>query len=200
MSSRLQQHTVCVGEGGEGDEWLMVRLDHIYPALTIVNVYGEQEGRSGKEEVEARWGRLLKELQTIEQRGDHCLMVGDMNKQVGDGILGVPGNHPQVSPGGRLVRDLVQSGDWVLVNALEGRVEGGPFTRQDPATGRQSCLDLWLCTAGLVPHVTSLVVDSGRTMVVARPVWREGRWQLTHSDHYTMLLTLDSLPLANRSG
>ena len=25
VSSRLQQHTVCVGEGGEGDEWLMVR-------------------------------------------------------------------------------------------------------------------------------------------------------------------------------
>ena len=88
----------------------------------------------------------------------------------------------------------------MLVNALEGRVEGGPFTRQDPATGRQSCLDLWLCTAGLAPHVTSLVVDSGRKMVVSRPVWREGRWQLTHSDHYTILLTLDSLPLASRSG
>ena len=73
-------------------------------------------------------------------------------------------------------------------------MKGGPFTRSDPATGRLSCLDFWLCTTGLVPHVKCLEIDSERKMAVARPVRRGGRWQLTHSDHFSMLLTLENLP------
>ena len=127
---------MCAGEGGDGDEWLAIRLTHVSPPITILNCYGEQEARSGKEEVLARWGRLLKELGQITARGDHCLLIGDLNKQVGSGPLGVPGNHPEVSQGGKMVRDLVQSGDWVLLNAREGKVEGGPFTRAGPLRGR----------------------------------------------------------------
>ena len=117
-----------------------------------------------------------------------------MNKHVGNDHLGIPGNHPDVSHGGQLIRDLVESGNWALVNAMEEKVKGGPFTRSDPATGRLSCLDFWLCTTGLVPHVKSLEIDSERKMAVARPVRRGGRWQLTHSDHFSMLLSLENLP------
>ena len=166
------------------------------PPITILNCYGEQEARSGKEEVLARWGRLLKELGAITARGDHCLLLGDLNKLVGCGPLGVPGNHPEVSQGGKLVLDLVQSGDWVLLNAREGVVEGGPFTRADPATGRESCLDLWLCSAGLAPHMKSLWIDRDRKLTVARPVWRSGKLQLVHSDHYTMIGTFHNLQAA----
>ena len=88
----------------------------------------------------AKWGRLLKNLEEARLRGDHCLLVGDMNKQVGSDHLGVPGNHPEGTPGGHLIRDLVESGNWVMVNSMKEKVEGGPFTRQDPASGRQSCL------------------------------------------------------------
>ena len=119
VASNLRQNAVCVGEGGEGDEWLAVRLDHVSPCITILNCYGEQEGRAGKEEVLARWGRLLKELEAIRARGDHCLLVGDLNKLVGDGRLGIPGNNPEVTAGGQMVRDLVESGNWVLINSME---------------------------------------------------------------------------------
>ena len=83
----LKEQTVRVGEGGDEDEWQAVRLNHISPAITIFNVYGEQEGRASKEEVRAKWGRLLKDLEEARLRGDHCLLVGDMNKQVGNGHL-----------------------------------------------------------------------------------------------------------------
>ena len=122
-----------------------------------------------------------------------------MNKQVGNDHLGIPGNHAVVSHGGQLIRDLVESGNWVLLNAMEEKVKGGPFTRSDPATGRLSCLDFWLCTTGLVPHVKSLEIDSERKMAVARPVRRGGRWQLTHSDHFSMLLSLVNLQKARQS-
>ena len=78
-------------------------------------------------------------------------------------------------------------------------MKGGPFTRSDPATGRLSCLDFWLCTTGLVPHVKCLEIDSERKMAVARPVRRGGRWQLTHSDHFSMLLSLGNLQKAGQN-
>ena len=65
VTNRLKGHAVRVLEGGDDDEWQAVRLNHVKPAITIVNVYGEQEGRTSKEEVRAKWGRLLKELEEI---------------------------------------------------------------------------------------------------------------------------------------
>ena len=124
VASNLRQSAVCVGEGGEGDEWLAVRLDHVSPCITVLNCYGEQEGRTGREEVLARWGRLLKELEAIRARGDHCILVGDLNKLVGDDHLGIPGNNPEVTAGGQMVRDLVESGNWVLINSMEEVVQG----------------------------------------------------------------------------
>jgi hypothetical protein len=55
VSKDLKSHAVCVGEGEEEDEWICVKLNHVSPCLAIVNWYGEQEGRSSKEEVVARW-------------------------------------------------------------------------------------------------------------------------------------------------
>ena len=198
VANRLKHHAVCVAEGDEEDEWLAVRYDHVFPALTIVNCYGEQEGagRSSKQEVVARWGRLLKVLETARLRGDHVLLVGDLNKHVGNDHLGVPGNTCEISTGGRLLRDLVEGGNWRLLNAVEEKVNGGPFTRKDPASGKESLLDLWVCTAGLAPYLKELYIDSLRRWEVARPVLKEGRLQLTHTDHYTMVATFDNLPAA----
>ena len=108
---------------------------------------------------------------------------------------GVVGNHPEVSPGGKLVRELLMSREWVLVNSLgEGEVvHGGPFTREDPATGNKSCLDLCMVSAGLRPYVTSMVIDSARVMT-PRVVLRKGRKVTTYSDHYSCLVNLSSLP------
>ena len=194
----LKEQAVRVAEGGVEDEWQAVRLDHINPAITIFNVYGEQEGRTSKEEVMARWSRLLKDLEEARARGDHVLVAGDLNKQVGNDRLGVAGNHPEVSAGGHLIRDLLDSGDWALVNNLEEKVEGGPFTREDPATGHLSCLDLWVCTTSLIPHIKILTIDKERRLTMARPVRRRGSWQLVHSDHFAMILSLQNLPTRRR--
>ena len=53
VNNRLKDHAVRVLEGGDDDEWQAVRLNHVKPAITIVNVYGEQEGRTSNEEVRA---------------------------------------------------------------------------------------------------------------------------------------------------
>ena len=149
----------------------------------------------GRQEQEKRWGRLRKEMEGIRERGELCLLVGDQNKHIGADHLGVPGNHARVSAGGRLVRDLLATGDWVLVNGMGDKVvEGGPFTREDPATGERSCLSLFIVSKELEPFVKSLYIDSTRTMGVARPVWEKGKFRLVYPDHFPCLLTLQGLP------
>ena len=69
------------------------------------------------------------------------------------------------------MRNLLANKEWILVNGMgEEIVEGGPFTRKDPATGKLSCLDLFIVTKELKPYVVSLRIDSEREMAVARAV------------------------------
>ena len=48
-------------------------------------------------------------MNNIRARNEFCLLVGDLNKLVGCDKLGVPGNHPEISPGGKLLRTQIDS-------------------------------------------------------------------------------------------
>ena len=102
VARRHQDEVVGAGEG-EQEEFIITRVEAFSPALNIVNCYGEQR-KTGKEEVEDKWRRLVKEMEEIRARGELCLLCGDLNKHVGNDELGIPGNHPDISPGGRLLR------------------------------------------------------------------------------------------------
>jgi hypothetical protein len=122
-------------------------------------------------------------------------LAGDLNKLVGQGNLGVTGNHPDISLGGRLLLDLLGTGNWVLVNGLgQEVVTGGPFTRKDPATGNMSCLDMFVVSTNLLPYVQSLVIDSERKFAVTRAVKVGRMFEEVPSDHFTCILTLTNLP------
>ena len=77
-----------------------------------------------------------------------------------------------------------------------GECEGGPFTRRDPATGNLSCLDLFVASRELLPHVSKLRIDSAREMAVARAVTCGEKYKMVYSDHFTCVLTLSDLPRA----
>ena len=139
--------------------------------------------------------RLRSDMENIRARGEFCCLTGDLNKLVGTGQLGVPGNHPEVSLGGRLLRDLLATRNWYLVNGLgQEFVTGGPYTREDPATGIMSCLDLFIVSRELLPYVKKLQIDSQREMAMARSVKMGTAYRMVYSDHYTCLLTLSDLP------
>ena len=194
VSQAYKNHAVGAGEGEQDDEFLITRIDAFTPALNVVNSYGEQRS-TRKEDIEERWLRLRKELEKVRNRGEFCLWAGDQNKLVGTGELGVPGNNPEVSLGGRLLRDLLATKDWVLVNGL-GRevVEGGPHTRKDPATGNMSCLDMFVVSRELLPYVDKLIIDKDRKITPARAIKSKGKYKLAYTDHFSMLLTMNNLP------
>ena len=134
------------------------------------------------------------DLDTIKARNENCLIIGDCNRAIGAGNLGIPGNHPRVSFGGTLVRELLEDQEYTLVNGLD-LVQGGPWTWESAADSKiRSCLDLVIVSAGLLPHVSSLVVDSERKITPARVSMRKGMKKLIPTDHFPLKIVLTNLP------
>ena len=86
VEDSLRQQAVRVTDNSDGDEFLIVRLEHVEPALNVINLYGMQEGKEGEEgkkRVLESWVRLKKELLLIEGRGEAVVVMGDYNRSVG---------------------------------------------------------------------------------------------------------------------
>ena len=193
VSRQYSDTAVGAGEGYKDKEYLIVRIEAFSPALNIVNSYGEQR-KTKKEDVKEKWETLKKKLEEMRMRGEFVVYGGDLNKLVGQDQFGVPGNNKEISLGGKLLRELLASGNWVLVNGL-GReiVEGGPFTRVDPASGNMSCLDLFIVSKELLPYVDKLVIDKERKIIPTRAVKEKKKYKLIYTDHYSCLLSFKDL-------
>ena len=73
-------------------------------------------------------------------------------------------------------------------------VEGGPDTRRDPATGKMSCLDLFVISRELRPFIFSLVIDKEKKFTPYRAVKEKKKIRLIYSDHFASILTFKNLP------
>ena len=195
VARAYMNNTGGAGESVKEDEYLITRVAMFRPALNVVNCYGEQR-KISKSEVEDKWKRLCQDLETIRARNEFCVLCGDLNKLVGNGELGVPENNEEVSLGGKLLRGLLASKNWFLVNGMGKEVvSGGPFTRIDPATGKASCLDLFIVNKELKPYISKLEIDSERKLGIARVEKKSKKYRLIYPDHFPVLLTLENLPL-----
>ena len=194
IENHLKSNTVKVAEGEDNDEYIITRIDKCKPALNIVNIYGEQEGRTGRGDVLESWTRLRKELDRIKMKGEFCIMLGDFNKKVGNDELGVRGNHPEITYGGELVRELIASEEYFIVNNSDV-ARGGPFTRIDPADeNRKSCLDLVIASHNLMPFIQEMVVDKERTFTPMRVIATRKGLQVRYTDHLSIEVYICDLP------
>ena len=82
VRDNLKEATTKVGEGKENDEYIITRFDHVKPPINMINWYGQQEGRNDKEDIFQSWSRLKNDMKTIENRGEGCILIGDMNRAV----------------------------------------------------------------------------------------------------------------------
>ena len=62
VENDVKQSAVKVKEGEDNDEFLVTRLNHVVPALNIINVYRGIESRMSRQEVLESWIRLKKEI------------------------------------------------------------------------------------------------------------------------------------------
>ena len=59
------------------------------------------------QEVEEKWSRLTKVLKEIERRDEEAILIGDINKLVGNDKSGIKDNNQKVSFGGKLVLESI---------------------------------------------------------------------------------------------
>ena len=90
-----------VEEGENNDEFMITRQGQFMKPINIINVYGEQEGRSKTFEIEERWLKVCNHLKVIENRNEEAIVIGDMNKLIGNGPYGlqeiIPKSHLEES-------------------------------------------------------------------------------------------------------
>ena len=110
IANHLKHNTMKITEGTENDEYIVTRFDHTVPPINIVNVYGAQESRNTDSDIEKSWLRLMKDVKDIETRNEATIIIGDMNRAIGDGQYGINGNKSKVSFGGGLIRNILKDG------------------------------------------------------------------------------------------
>ena len=95
-----------------------------------------------------------------------------------------------MSYGGGLIRDLISTGKYFLLNNLD-LARGGPWTRVCPATGSQSCLDLAIGSTNLLPYVRMVTIDSEQKYAPRRAIKKKGGVGVVYTDHYPILVELE---------
>ena len=73
-------HTLKVIEGLDDDEFLVTRHGQFATAINVMNIYGQQECRTGREKLQQNWDNIMKEIVKIESKGELIVVIGDMNK------------------------------------------------------------------------------------------------------------------------
>ena len=163
--------------------------------INIINVYGEQEGWNKNHEIEERWLKICHQLKMIEDRNEEVILLGDMNKLVGNGDYGVSGNNAKVTYGGKLIHKLLSTEKYSLLNN-SSKCIGGPFTRVDPSdSNNKSCLSLVIISTGLQEYVEELIVDKDRNFTPHRAT----RNRLVFTDHYSLIMKFKGIPLKKKS-
>ena len=108
-----KMYAIKTDEGLEKDEFLITRHSQFMPPINVINCYGEIESRSTKREIDERWQRLLAKIIRIESNNESVILIGDLNKLVGNGEFGVTGNTEKVSHGGKLIQNLLSGGKYM---------------------------------------------------------------------------------------
>ena len=194
VSNHIKHNTMKVSEGKEGDEYIITRFYHTVPVINLVNIYGQQEGKTDNDEIEKSWHRLMNDVKEIEERKEAILIIGDVNRAIGNDEFGVEGNKPKISYGGHLIRSMIKDRLYIVINNLD-IVIGGPWTfvdRQD--NNRKSCLDIGIMSVSLIPYLTSVVVDVERKFTPRRTIKTKKKTTSIFTDHYSLKVEFEDIP------
>ena len=136
----------------------------------------------------------MEKMRIIKSRDEWVVLIGDLNKAVGNGEYGVKGNHEKVSFGGKLIHKLLETKKYILVNNTE-KCSGGPFTRFDPSDpsneNKMSCLELVILDEELFDFVHEMTIDRNKIFTPHRPV---GKGKLRYTDHFSIILRFKNIP------
>ena len=147
-----------------------------------------------KDEIEKSWLGLMEDIKDVEERNEDLVIIGDLNRAVGSDNWGVQANKDKVSPGGELIRNLLKTERYIMINNLD-LVQGGPWTWVDRQDGsRRSCLDIGIVSVSLVAFVSSVIIDCDRKFTPRRVIRRKSGTKTIFTDHFSVMIELKGMP------
>ena len=108
-----------VSEGKNTNEFIITRHSKFQTPINIINVYSCQENRTGVNQIREQWQEIVEEIIKIETKKENLILLGDFNRHVGTLI---EGNHDKVTDRVNLVKELLENGEYVLLNSLASKV------------------------------------------------------------------------------
>ena len=138
-------------------QWILIHEGGVKLAVCFVYVAAEVAGTEGFKEWNVKlYASLQKDWDFLIRLGYECLMLGDLNGHVGDGVNEIEGNHPSVNFNGRLIHNFVEFNNLYMINADLTKTKG-VFTRV--GGGNAIVLDYVLATQGAKELVQGLEID-----------------------------------------
>ena len=102
------------------------------------------------------------------------MIIGDLNRALGNDKWGIIGKNSRVSNSGEFLRDLIKTGDFTILNNLD-KSDKGPWTWIDRKDNNiKSCLDIAIASTALVPYVVNFEVDRERKFTPRRVIKKKG--------------------------
>ena len=135
----------------------------------------------------------MEDVKEIEDRNEDVMIIGDLNRAVGSGAWGIKGKKEKISPGGQLIRNLIKTGRYVLLNNLD-IVSGGPWTWIDwQYDTRKSCLDIGIVSLSLVPFISKVIIDNERKFTPRRVIRKKNNIKTIYTDHFSVMIELSGM-------
>ena len=193
VDKKYENDTFLVSKGKD-TEFVVTKHTQFAVPVNVINVYGESECRTKNSDVEDKWFEIVTEINKIENKGELLVLAGDLNKHVGKVING---NHKRTSFGGKLILDLLETQNYVLLNA-SNKVQGGPFTRFDPSDPEddsgKSALDLIIVSKELVKHLDTFIIDKEQSFTP----FRASKGRQVYPDHYAVQVVFKDIPTVRK--
>ena len=122
------------------------------------------------------------------------MIIGDLNRALGNDKWGIIGNNSRVSNGGEFLRDLIKTGDFTILNNLD-KSDKGPWTWIDRKDNNiKSCLDIAIASTALVPYVVNFEVDRERKFTPRRVIKKKDMITEIFTDHFSLKIELGGMP------
>ena len=174
-----KDHSILIHEGAEA-EILAVKVCNVNPPLCLVNYYGRQENTTSPSEIAGHLSELVSLTNRLSEEGNMVVVASDSNVAIGNKVL--HDNNPLVSKGGKLLNDLLEvNDDLVLANH---KYEGSSITHHDASGGSGKALDLVICNRLAEERMSSFMVDEERVVTPYRYMPRDGTKRYT--DHVAL--------------
>ena len=151
--------------------------------MRFINAYGVQETASSEERCEF-YSLLDQEVQFCLNSGIYMCMELDTNAKVGLIIE----NNPQeiISPNGRLLIDIIQRNNLILVNGTSKKLQDRKNNKME-----KSILDYFIVCQDFFQLITKMCVDESKKFVLTKYTKVRGIVKVIESDHIPLYLEVN---------